>query len=946
MRVLHFGPVRRANRSQRVQRRRASWLACLAVLSAALLGCVLPQAASAESFALSKAAEPSSNCGVCMAIRVPTVPASSADAIGPDLEGSGEDGGLDPKDLREAYVLPETGGSSQTVAVIDAYNDPYAESDLQEYRKKYKVYFKGTETACTETSKGGNGCFKKIDQAGETEKEAEEHSKAFPAEEAEWAGEISLDVDMVSAACPECHILLVEANNEELASLSAANEEAVTKKATETSNSWGYVESSADTSNDKYFDHPGIPTFAAAGDVQYNGCDHKFGAGICYPAASQYAITVGGVKLTKKGVNWTAPTEEVWKEETGTRKNGTGSGCSKYEPKPPGQKELSAKDSYCEHRLDNDVSADAAVESAVSVRDSYYPGGWEDYGGTSAASPFVAGAEAHATSATQLLGADAFYEKPSMLFDVTKGNNDTCTPPAEDEYFCTAEVGYDGPTGEGTPDNVFTSIVPAGATGFATKIETKGTTLNGIVNPNSTATKYYFQYGTTESYGKATTEESVSAGTSDVEESKAIIGLTGGTKYDFRIVTTNTNGTTYGLNQVFTTLPNPPENTVLPVASPETPDRAVPESTTTGTWTNSPTGYEYQWERCNATGGECAVISGATSSKYTPVEADVGHTLVVKVTAKNSGGEGSAHSKATNKVKPIGEITEYSLSAGTEPWAITAGPDGNLWFGYTEHEEIGKMTTSGVVTEYSVPNALRGAGVTAGPDGNLWFTGLLSHNIVKLTTSGTATEYSLSAFSDPDGITVGPDGYLWFTIGHEAGGGTNRIGKITTSGTITEYAIPSGYEPFEITAGPDGNLWFTIGNGTSRIGKITTSGTITEYVLPAGSEGPEGITSGPDGNLWFTDKNSNKIGKITTSGTVTEYTLPTGSGPSAIIKGPDGNLWFTDHETGKIGRITTTGTITEYVLPEKSGPWQITVGPDDNIWFTDIWTSKIGKITP
>jgi streptogramin lyase len=919
-------------------------LACPAVLAAALLVCVLPQVASAETFALSKVAEPSSNCGVCMAIRVPTVPASSADAIGPDLEGSGEDGGLDPKDLREAYELPATGGSSQTVAVIDAYNDPYAESDLQEYRKKYKVYFKGTETACTETSKGGNGCFKKIDQAGETEKEAEEHSKAFPAEEAEWGGEISLDVDMVSAACPECHILLVEADNEELASLSAANEEAVTKKATETSNSWGYVESSADASNDKYFDHPGIPTFAAAGDVQYNGCDHKFGAGICYPAASQYAITVGGVKLTKKGVNWTAPTEEVWKEETETRRNGTGSGCSKYEPKPPGQKELSAKDSYCEHRLDNDVSADAAVESAVSVRDSYYPGGWEDFGGTSAASPFVAGVEAHATSATQLLGADAFYEKPSMLFDVTKGNNDTCTPPAEDEYFCTAETGYDGPTGEGTPDNVFTSIVPAGATGFSTKIETKGTTLNGIVNPNGTTTKYYFQYGTTESYGKATTEESVSAGTSDVEESKAIIGLTGGTKYDFRIVTTNTNGTTYGLNQVFTTLPNPPENTVLPVASPETPDRAVPESTTTGTWTNSPTGYAYQWERCNATGGECAVISGATSSKYTPVEADVGHTLVVKVTAKNSGGSNTAASKATGKVQAIGVITEYALPAGSTPFSITDGPDGALWFTEGEGSKLGRITTAGTVTEYAVKNGM--VGITSGLDGDLWAANDRG-SIWKITTQGGLTEYPLTT-SNTLGIAAGPDGKLWFTNSDKI------IGKITTSGEITDYTLTSAEEePRRITAGPKGEsaLWFTNGYcgynspGKCAISKITTSGAVSEYTLS--SFAPWGITVGPDGNLWFAGSffSEAKIGKITPGGVITEYTLSQAINPLEITAGPDGNLWFTE-EGGKIGRITTAGEVTEYRLSQESKPRGITVGPDDNIWFTEEGTNKIGKITP
>ncbi len=138
----------------------------------------------------------------CEAIAVPTVAASSAEATGPELEGSGELGGFDPKDLHEAYKLPATGGSSTTIAIVDAFNDPDAESDLQKYREKYKVYFKGTESACTEA----NGCFKKVNQKGET--------KNYPENESVWAGEISLDLDMISAACAECKILLVEANGE------------------------------------------------------------------------------------------------------------------------------------------------------------------------------------------------------------------------------------------------------------------------------------------------------------------------------------------------------------------------------------------------------------------------------------------------------------------------------------------------------------------------------------------------------------------------------------------------------------------------------------------------------------------------------------------------------------------------------------------------------------
>jgi hypothetical protein len=314
------------------------------------------------------------------------------------------------------------------------------------------------------------------------------------------------------------------------------------------------------------------------------------------------------------------------------------------------------------------------------------------------------------------LGAEAFYKAglAGHLFDVTEGSNGSCGS----SYLCTAKIGYDGPTGNGTPDGVLTIA--------------------------------------------------------------------------------------------------PPENTVLPVISPATPDQAVPESTTTGTWTNEPTSYTYQWERCNATGGECKAISGATSSKYTPVEADVEHTLVVKVMAKNAGGSNSVSAKATNKVEPTGHITEYSQPYGSYSEGITAGPDGNLWFTSFLGEKIGKITTSGVITaEYSLPSGSGPEGITAGPDGNLWFTTYSSSKIGKITTSGVITEYSLPSGSRPAGIAAGPDGNVWFTNIK-----TKKIGRITTSGTITEYSLPSGGWSDAITAGPDENMWFANG-GSSTVGKIT-----------------------------------------------------------------------------------------------------------------------------
>ena len=356
-------------------------------------------------------------------------PAGSIFAAGPGLEGSGEGGGLAPSDLRSAYRLPAMGGSGQTVAIVDAYNDPNAESDLKVYREHYKL------EECTES----NGCFKKVDQTGETEKEA----KSFPANEPGWSEEISLDLDMVSAVCPECHILLVEATNEEKNSsevynLDIAEDEAATLKATEISNSWGESETSEETSEDKYFTHENashehIPITVAAGDSGYI---------VSYPAASKDVISVGGTRLYKAPFYERGWFEEAWHD--------TGSGCSAYELKGSWQTEGCGEKG--EKRVDNDIAAVAGTESPVSTYDSYEAPGWRLVGGTSVAAPIVAGVEALSSSVIRAEGAAAFYKHTDPLFDVTTGVDKWKAPTCSPEYLCTAATGYDGPTGNGTPD--------------------------------------------------------------------------------------------------------------------------------------------------------------------------------------------------------------------------------------------------------------------------------------------------------------------------------------------------------------------------------------------------------------------------------------------------------------------------------------------------------------
>lgn len=320
--------------------------------------------------------------------------------------------GYNPADLRSAYNLPSaSAGSGQTVAIVDAYDDPNAEADLGVYRSQFGL------PPCTTA----NGCFRKVNQSGV--------QGNYPRANGGWAEEISLDLDMVSAICPNCHITLVEASSSSLTNLGTAVNEAAKLGANEISNSYGGSESSSDPSYDaSYFNHPGIAITVSSGDSGY---------GVEYPAASQYVTAVGGTTLTRAG-NSRGWAETAW--------SGAGSGCSKYDAKPSWQ-----TDAGCAKRTVADVSAVADPNTGVSVYDSYsYRGlsGWLVFGGTSVSSPIIASVYALAGNAGSVAYGSYPYGHTSSLNDVTSGSNGSCAG----SYLCTAGPGYDGPTGFGTPN--------------------------------------------------------------------------------------------------------------------------------------------------------------------------------------------------------------------------------------------------------------------------------------------------------------------------------------------------------------------------------------------------------------------------------------------------------------------------------------------------------------
>jgi hypothetical protein len=327
--------------------------------------------------------------------------------------------GYGPAALQSAYNLTQASaaaGQGQTVAVVDAYHDPNAAANLAVYRAQFHL------SACTMAS----GCFRQVNQKGTTS------PLPRPAGSTGWAQEASLDLDMVSAICPACHIILVEANNAAISNLGQAVNAAVSLGARFVSNSYSSPETASETAADTaYYNHAGVAVTAAAGDNGY---------GVVYPAASPYVTSVGGTSLVQA-----RGTPRGWSETAWNQSGATGSGCSAYEAKPGWQ-----HDTGCSRRTDNDVAADANPNTGVAVYDTYGGDhGWGVFGGTSVGSPIIAatyalaGAPGAGTNPAQYP-----YLHTSGLYDVTSGSDGSCGG----SYLCTATVGYDGPTGWGTPD--------------------------------------------------------------------------------------------------------------------------------------------------------------------------------------------------------------------------------------------------------------------------------------------------------------------------------------------------------------------------------------------------------------------------------------------------------------------------------------------------------------
>jgi subtilase family serine protease len=316
---------------------------------------------------------------------------------------------LSPAQLRAAYNLTGSSGG-RTVAIVDAYGYPNLERDLAAYRSFYGM------PACTTSG----GCLKIINQNG---------GSTPPSADLGWSQEQALDVDAVSAACPDCKILVVQANSASFADLGAAVNRAATFNPAAISNSYGGGDA-PDSTYGTYYNHPGMAVTASTGDNGYKGGS--------YPASSRYVTAVGGTTLKMSGT--TRSSETVW--------SGAGSGCSSYNTAVA----PTSFNTGCAKRAMADVSA--AADPSYGGLSVYAPtsltaSSWSQYGGTSESSPIIASVYAlaggnYANTSLYSLG------NASNLHDIVSGSNSKRKCPAT--QWCVARVGWDGPTGLGTPN--------------------------------------------------------------------------------------------------------------------------------------------------------------------------------------------------------------------------------------------------------------------------------------------------------------------------------------------------------------------------------------------------------------------------------------------------------------------------------------------------------------
>ena len=775
-----------------------------------------------------------------------------------------------PAYLQQAYdlsYLSQTAGGSDTVAVVDAYDDPNAESDLAAYRANYAL------PPCTTA----NGCFTKVNQHGQP--------SPLPGRNSVWEEEESLDLDAVSALCPNCHIVVVEAQDASFTNLYAAVQQAAAMGVKQISASWTFAITGGKLSDQYKFTFPGIATVAATGDTGYLGANTDN-----YPAARGDVTAAGGTTLTPTG-GARGFSEGAWSLSGG---QGASSGCALPLPKPSYQ-----ADTGCLGRAYADVSADADPATGLSFYDSGN-GGWGVIGGTSLAAPLIAAYYA-------ITGLDGTtpqwaYTNSALLNDPISGSNGSCA--SNIGYICSAGLGYDGPTGVGS----ISGAVVAGAPGiggpsnasgnaytYTQSIRSHGATLTGGIYPNGLDTTWSVQYGTSTAYGQQTTPSDSGAGTAPVAVTGYLLSLSPNTTYHYRLVAQNSSGTTYGYDYTFTT---PAATATDPTASFIPPAATTPNSSA-GFDAHSSTDagasiIDYKWDFGDGT----ALVDAGPSATTSHIFGKRGPYRVT-LTVKNSAGQTDVvqHTVTvdvapTAAFSPSTAVTTPGSNLNFDANASTADPAGGSIAHYSW--DFGDGTTDDTGATPMDNHAYANPGqytVTLKVTDDL--------NVTSTTATHTVTVDAVPKAS----FTAAPDrGDL--AVAFDAGGSSDSFGTITSySWDFGDGATDTDPDPTHTyTSRGTHHVTLTVTNDAGQ--SDTSEQDVVADVAPTAAFSPSTAVTTPGSNLNF-DANASTADPA--GGSIAHYSWDFGDGTTDDT----GATPMDNHAYANPGQYTVTLKVTD-----------------------------------
>ena len=526
-------------------------------------------------------------------------------------------------------------------------------------------------------------------------------------------------------------------------------------------------------------------------------------------------------------------------------------------------------------------------------------------------------------------------------------------------------------------DKTFKTITinpPTVTTGAATGITEKEATLNGTVNPEGSETKYYFEYGTTESLGSKTAEVSAGSGTTSVEVSKVVTGLTASTTYYYRIAATNAGGTTFGAKKTFATSAKPTAETK--------PATSVGETTATLKGTVNPKGaetkYYFEYGTTESYGSKTAEVSAGSGTANVEVSKEItgllrNTTYDFRVVATNVNGTTDG---ANQKFTTLSSVITGSANGITATEAVVHGTVNPHGLATTDQFEYGLTTSYG--TTVPAPAESAGSGTTVVAKGYI-LTGLLPgttyhFRLVEInsegtidgkdatfTTSALTTEF-VSAFGsagtgngqfdEPTGIGVNPiNGEL--VVSDEK---NNRVQVFNEKGEFvrtfgTEGAGNGQFkEPRGVAVDSKGNIWVT-DTGNDRVQEFNEKG---EYLAQLGTKGtgngqftePKGLAVDSKGNIWVADSGNARVQEFNEK---REYVrqFAAGTNPIGVAVDSKGNVWTdNEDETGAIEEHNEKGELVQKFATRGEGngqvldPKRLTV-VDGSVWVPDAGNNRV-----